>query len=149
MQKITSGFLTTLLPKKDKGVNNTLLNFPLVKDDAELIFCQSPLHVPFTIQRVYFIKNIKPGSIRGKHAHKKTKQILICLRGSVKVLLDNGKTQKTFTLTNANQGIFLDKLVWHEMFDFQDNPILLVLASKKYMPSDYIRDYDTFRTYVI
>lgn len=35
-------------------------------------------------------------------------------------------------------------MIWREMYDFSEDAVLLVLASEHYLPSDYIRDYDTY-----
>lgn len=60
------------------------------------------------------------------------------------MVLDDGKNRQTKTLSNPETGILLDRLMWHEMQDMDENTILLVLASEKFDPKDYIRDYDKF-----
>ena len=90
----------------------------------------------------------KPGVTRGKHAHKCLKQILICVKGSCKVLLDDG-TEKTITLLDRpNKGLYIESNMWREMYDFSEDAVLMVLASELYNESDYIRNYDDFLTYV-
>ncbi len=86
----------------------------------------------------------KEGVRRGFHAHRSLEQILICISGSCKVLLDNGSEKKTVSLEKPYEGLYVAKDIWREMYDFSKDAVLLVLASEYYNEEDYIRDYDTF-----
>ena len=44
------------------------------------------------------------GVTRGYHAHKSLQQILICIHGSCKIRLDNGKEKKIVTLEKPYEG---------------------------------------------
>ena len=88
------------------------------------------------------------GVTRGKHAHKSLQQILICIHGSCKVLLDNGKEKKIVPLEKPYEGLYVTNNMWREMYDFSDDAVLMVLASELYDESDYIRDYDEFLEFV-
>jgi dTDP-4-dehydrorhamnose 3,5-epimerase-like enzyme len=82
---------------------------------------------------------------RGFHAHHQLNQCLIAINGSCKVLMDYGMGNKhIFNLNNRSQGLLINKMVWHEMYDFSDNCILLALADDYFTESDYIRDYEEF-----
>lgn len=120
-----------------------LIILPTVSDEGMLTFAQYP-KIPFQIKRIYYIYDCKPGISRGAHAHYETKQILFCLRGSVEISIDNGKEKESIILNNPHTGIFLDKLVWHDMTKIKRNTFMLVLASKTYDSKDYIRDYNKF-----
>lgn len=120
------------------------INIPKIDDDCYLCFAQNPDHVPFMIKRVYYILKSQPNLSRGAHAHHKTQQILFCIQGSIKMVLDNGKKREEVILDKPETGVLLDKMIWHEMHDFQKDTILLVLASKRYENKDYIRDYEQF-----
>lgn len=111
-----------------------------------LCFAQNPDQIPFKIARIYFICEPKKGLLRGKHAHYKNQQILFCIRGKVRILLDDGKRREEYLMTKPEEGIFLDKLIWHEMLDMDENTVLLVLASRKFEAGDYIRNYDFFKS---
>ena len=121
-----------------------LINIPTIEDEGYLSFMEKDNQVPFNIQRVYYIYDVKNDAVRGKHAHKKTKQILFCLKGRVKIILDNGVEHETITLDSPYTGIYLDKMMWHEMLSFTKDTVLLVLASEKYNENDYIRNYAAF-----
>jgi dTDP-4-dehydrorhamnose 3,5-epimerase-like enzyme len=100
--------------------------------------------VPFEIKRVYYIYNTKPGISRGFHAHKKLKQIAICIAGKCRMVLDNGITREDVWLESPTKGVVIEDMVWREIHDFSEDCVLLVLASEHYDESDYIRDYDEF-----
>ena len=119
------------------------IKIPPIEDDCLLMFAQFP-NIPFEIKRVYYILQPKPNLPRGFHAHRQTKQVLFCIQGSIKIILDDGKKRKEVILNKPNIGIFLDSLIWHEMYKLDKNTILLIMASKEYDPLDYIRDYKKF-----
>ena len=85
------------------------------------------------------------GVVRGKHAHKSLQQILICIHGSCKILLDNGKEKKVVPLEKPYEGLFVSNAMWREMFDFSPDAVLMVLASELYDEADYNRNYEEFR----
>lgn len=100
--------------------------------------------IPFEIKRVYYMYDTKPDVHRGFHAHKNLKQILICIHGTCKVLLDNGKEKKVVSLEKPYEGLYISNDMWREMYDFSNDAVLMVLASEQYCEDDYIRDYDEF-----
>ncbi len=122
-----------------------LINIPKIIDDCNLYFAQTPDHIPFKVRRVYFITSANTRLPRGFHAHKKNQQAIFCIQGSMKLILDNGKNKKEVVLDKPNMGVFLDKMIWHEMLDFKKNTILLVLASQIFNEKDYVRDYEKFK----
>jgi len=113
-------------------------------EEGSLVALESSKNIPFEIQRSYHIFGIMPGARRGFHAHKTLKQLAVCVRGTCKFLLDNGSEKKEVSLSNPRQGVLIDPMVWHEMFDFSPDAVLLVLADQHYDESDYIRNYDQF-----
>lgn len=122
-----------------------MIELPKILDDCILCFAQTPDHIPFAIKRVYYILNAKTRLPRGFHAHRQTAQVLFCIQGSIKLTLDNGKERKTIILKRPNIGVFINKMIWHEMKNFKKNTILLVLASRNFDEKDYIRNYKKFR----
>lgn len=100
--------------------------------------------IPFEIKRVYYMYDTKEGVHRGFHAHKFLEQILICIHGSCKVLLDNGKEKKIISLEKPYEGLYVPNNMWREMYDFSEDAVLMVLASEVYKEEDYIRDYNEF-----
>ena len=100
--------------------------------------------IPFPIKRVYYIYGSAPDIERGFHAHKALQQIAVCLAGSCTMVLDDGRVREKVLMDSPTRGVFIDPLVWHEMLDFSEDCVLLVLASEHYDESDYIRDYNDF-----
>lgn len=111
---------------------------------GQLVALEELKDIPFEIKRVYYIYDTLEDVRRGFHAHKNLEQILICIHGSCKVLLDNGTEKKVVPLEKPYEGLYIANNMWREMFDFSPDAVLLVLASELYDESDYIRDYDRF-----
>ena len=111
-----------------------------------LITIEGQKDIPFAIKRAYYIFGTREGVRRGKHAHHKLRQMMVCIAGSCKVLLDDGKTREEILLATNDRGLFIDPMVWHEMFEFSSDCVLLVLADGWYDLADYIRDYREFKT---
>ena len=122
-----------------------LINFKTLGDErGSLIAIEQGHNAPFEIKRVYYIFDTKQGVERGFHAHLYLKQIAIAVKGSCTFVLDDGKKREEIKLTNPNQGLFIEGLIWREMKDFSSDCVLVVLASEHYDESDYIRDYSRF-----
>ena len=111
---------------------------------GQLVALEEFKDIPFEIKRVYYMYDTGEGIHRGLHAHKPLKQILICIHGSCKVLLDNGEEKKIVSLEKPYEGLYIAHNMWREMYDFSPDAVLMVLASEYYDESDYIRDYDEF-----
>ena len=88
------------------------------------------------------------GVRRGYHAHKQLEQILICIHGSCKILMDNGKEKETVLLDKPYEGLYISNNIWREMYDFSPDAVLMVLASEYYTEDDYIRNYEDFLNFV-
>ncbi len=115
---------------------------------GQLVALEEYKDVPFRIKRVYYMYDTEDGFVRGKHAHKSLEQILVCIHGSCKVKLDNGREQKIVPLEKPYEGLYVANNMWREMFDFSKDAVLLVFASELYDEDDYIRNYDEFLEYV-
>jgi dTDP-4-dehydrorhamnose 3,5-epimerase-like enzyme len=120
-----------------------LVEAPANSTDGTLVQLQFP-EIPFDIKRVYYIYGVSVGAVRGAHTHKETTQALFCIRGSITIALDDGKMKEKVILNKPNVGVILEPGVWHEMREFKKDTILLVLASEKHEPADYIRSYEDF-----
>ena len=109
-----------------------------------LSFIEGERDVPFDIKRVYYIHDVPYGTIRGHHAHRELEQVLVCISGSIDILLDNGKEKDIIRLDDPSKGLFLPPGIWHTMTWLREESVLLVLASGYYDESDHIRDYGEF-----
>lgn len=115
---------------------------------GQLVALEEYKDIPFEIKRVYFMYDTENGVRRGFHAHKSLEQILICIHGTCKILLDNGEEKKIVPLEKPYEGLYISNDMWREMYDFSDDAVLLVLASDFYKEEDYIRNYDEFLDFV-
>ncbi|HMT02232.1 MAG TPA: FdtA/QdtA family cupin domain-containing protein [Burkholderiales bacterium] len=121
------------------------IDFAVKGDDKGfLISLESFKNIPFNIKRVYYIFGTLENVRRGFHAHYKIEQIAVCIKGSCKFLLDDGKIKDIVTLNNNHTGLVIPPMIWHEMFDFSPDCVLMVLANDYYYESDYIRNYNDF-----
>lgn len=116
---------------------------------GQLVALEEFKDIPFTIKRVYYMYDTGDGVCRGFHAHKSLQQILICIHGRCKVLLNNGFEKKIVPLEKPYEGLYITHNMWREMYDFSEDAVLLVLASELYDENDYIRNYDDFLTFAM
>lgn len=128
-----------------KVENVTLHNLPLVSDlRGDLSVGEFERQVPFSVKRYFLVFSVPTAETRGEHAHKKCQQFLICVKGSCKVIADDGKSREEFILDQPNKGLYLPSMTWGIQYQYSQDAVLLVFASDYYDNSDYIRDYDEF-----
>lgn len=119
--------------------------FPVHGDQrGSLIAIEHNIDIPFSVLRTYYIYGTKQGISRGLHAHKRLKQVLIALSGSVTILCEYIKKKEYYLLDSPNKGLLIEGMVWREMYNFSKNCVLLVLANEHYDEQDYIRNYEEF-----
>jgi dTDP-4-dehydrorhamnose 3,5-epimerase-like enzyme len=121
------------------------VNFDSLGDErGALVALEANRNVPFAIKRVYYISGTRPGIARGFHAHKKLRQLAVCVAGNCRFVLDNGVKREEIILDCPTMGLIIEDLTWREMYDFSPDCVLMVLADQYYDESDYIRDYQEF-----
>jgi len=124
-----------------------IIELPKILDDrGNLTFIESENHIPFKVERSFWIYDVPGGEIRGGHAYKTTYELIIALSGSFDVVVDDGGKSKKFSLNRSYYGLFVPKGTWRHMENFSTNSLALVLSSTKYKEDDYIRDYEQFKT---
>lgn len=112
---------------------------------GNLSFVEEFKHIPFKIERTYWIYDVPGGEARGGHAYKENQEFIIALSGSFDVVLDDGKERKTFHLNRSYYGLYVPKRIWREMNNFSTNSLALILASTPYNEEDYVYDYEEFK----
>jgi hypothetical protein len=123
-----------------------VIDLPRVTDDrGNLTFIESGVHVPFLIERVYYLYDVPGGAERGGHAHKTIHQLLVAVSGSFDVHIDNGRDRNSFHLNRAYHGLYIPPMNWREIDNFSGGSVCLALASARFEESDYIRDYVVYR----
>lgn len=111
---------------------------------GSLVPLEENKEIPFKIRRVYYIYNVEQGVRRGFHSHYDLEQVLICVSGSVKILVKTPYEEKVILLNSPQKGLYIGSMIWREMFEFSTDAVLLVLASDLYKPEDYIREYEKY-----
>ena len=131
------------------NVNLVIRRLPTVTDDrGSLSVCEFAEHTPFTPQRLFFIHGVPQGTHRGGHAHKVCQQLLICVKGSLRLGVDNGAERMNYQLDDPSIGYFVPAGLWNDLSEFEPGTILLVLASRPFDSDDYIRDHAEFIDWV-
>jgi UDP-2-acetamido-3-amino-2,3-dideoxy-glucuronate N-acetyltransferase len=100
--------------------------------------------LPFECKRFFMVYNVPSVETRGEHAHRECHQFLICVTGSVTVLVDDGFSRESFDLSSKDVGLYIPPMVWGVQYKYSSDSVLLVLASHNYDKSDYIRNYNEF-----
>jgi dTDP-4-dehydrorhamnose 3,5-epimerase-like enzyme len=115
----------------------------IFKDDRGCLFPIEINSIPFDVKRVFTVYGVPTGTIRGEHAHFKTKQYLFCVKGKIQVYLDDGIKVKLRVLSEG-ESIFIDNLVWDSQKFLTDNDIMIVFSNTNYDADDYITDKEKF-----
>lgn len=122
-----------------------VINLPKITDRrGNLTFIEGDRHIPFQVQRVYYLYDVPAGAMRGGHAHKRLEQFVIAASGSFTVVIDNGKKRRKFFLNRPHYGLYIPRMMWRELENFSSGSICMVLASEIYDETDYYRSYQAF-----
>jgi hypothetical protein len=125
--------------------NCRLIELPKIADPrGNLTFIEGRRHVPFEIQRVFYLYDVPGGAQRAGHALKVCHQFLIAMSGSFDVILDDGAEKQRYHLNRSYQGIYIPPLIWREIDNFSSGSVCAVLASEAYDKDDYYREYEPF-----
>jgi UDP-2-acetamido-3-amino-2,3-dideoxy-glucuronate N-acetyltransferase len=100
--------------------------------------------LPFTPRRVFMVYNVPDARVRGEHAHKQCHQFLVCVRGSLAVVVDDGTNREEYALEQPWVGLYLPPKVWGIQYKYSQDAVLIVFASHEYDAADYIRSYEEF-----
>ena len=123
-----------------------IIHLPKIEDQrGNLSFYESSNHIPFEIKRTYWIYDVPGGQKRGGHAFKAQHEFIIALSGSFDVKLNDGISEKTFSLNRSYYGLYVPNMIWREMLNFSTNSLALIVSSNIYSDTDYIRDYNEFQ----
>lgn len=125
--------------------NCKIIDLPKIEDPrGNLSFIEEDNHIPFAIERVYWIYDVPGGQVRGGHAFKKQQELIVALSGSFNVVVADGQERQTFKLNRSYYGLYIPAGYWRQMEDFSTNALAMVMSSTCYEEQDYIRDYSEF-----
>jgi hypothetical protein len=122
-----------------------LIDLPKIEDPrGNLTFIEGGHHVPFAIQRVFYLYDVPGGADRGGHAMKQCHQFLVAMSGSFDVIVNDGVEKQRIHLSRSYYGLHIPPMIWREMDNFSSGSVCLVLASERYSENDYFREYADF-----
>jgi acetyltransferase-like isoleucine patch superfamily enzyme/dTDP-4-dehydrorhamnose 3,5-epimerase-like enzyme len=126
-----------------KGVR--LISMPKIQDlRGKLSFGEYGQQLPFLPKRYFIVFDVPGKDVRGEHAHKTLQQLLLCVKGTCCVALDDGLNRGKVILDDPGKALYIPPMVWASQYKYSSDAVLLVLASDEYDAADYIRDYDEF-----
>jgi dTDP-4-dehydrorhamnose 3,5-epimerase-like enzyme len=117
----------------------------IVADNGSLVVGELPEQLPFVVQRFFTLFDVPAGEIRGTHAHRECEQFLVCMRGSVTALVDDGTAKEEVVLDRPSVGLYMPPLTWGAQHRYSPDAVLVVFASHPYDADDYIHDYEEFK----
>jgi acetyltransferase-like isoleucine patch superfamily enzyme/dTDP-4-dehydrorhamnose 3,5-epimerase-like enzyme len=127
----------------------TVRRLPVFADlRGSLAVGEFPQQVPFVPKRYFVCFDVPGKDVRGEHAHRRCHQFLVCLRGSLSVVVDDGRSSEEIVLDRPSIGLHVPPMIWAVQYQYSADGLLLVFASDLYDPADYIRDYDEFLSVV-
>lgn len=127
-----------------------IIEFPKIPDErGNLSFFENNSQIPFSIARTYWIYDVPGGQVRGGHAYKTLQEVIIALSGSFDVVLNDGVTEKIFTLNRSYYGLYVPKMIWRHMQNFSTNSLAMIVSDRPYDENEYLRNFDQYKEMVI
>jgi hypothetical protein len=124
-----------------------IIQLPKFEDPrGNLSFIEEERHIPFKIERAYWIYDVPGGEVRGGHAYYENCELIVALSGSFDVVLNDGNEEKKYPLNRSYYGLYVPNLIWRSIENFSTNSLALILSSTKYDEEDYIRNFEHFKT---
>jgi len=114
------------------------------RDGGEVVVAEAATGVPFAIARL-FVLRAPQGAERGRHAHRRCSQFMICSNGAVDIVLDDGVAGQTYTLARSDQALLVPPMLWNTVVFRAPQSVVSVLCDRPYEADDYVRDYQEFR----
>ena len=122
-----------------------IIDLPKIQDPrGNLTFIEGGKHVPFAIERVFYLYDVPGGADRAGHALKRCHQFLIAMSGSFDVVLDDGREKRRIHLNRSYYGLHIPPMIWREIDNFSSGSVCMALASTRYEEDDYYREYEDF-----
>ncbi len=113
------------------------------REDGEVVVAEAIAHVPFTIARLFTV-SAPLDAERGKHAHRRCTQFMICVHGALEIVCDDGLAKRAFTLNRGSLALHVPPGIWNTVIFRKEDSVLAVLCDRPYEEEDYIRDYGAF-----
>lgn len=124
--------------------NCQIIELPRIFDARGNLTFVEDQHLPFKMKRVFWIYDVPGGEVRGGHAYRTSEEFVICLSGSMEMLVNDGNKRVMYTLNRSYYGLYIPHCIWRQMINFSTNSVVLVLSSTEYNHDDYIYNFDEF-----
>lgn len=145
IMKKTNGHFTIIY---EMGIP-TIIHLPKIEDPrGNLTFVEQLNHIPFEINRVYWIYDVPGGEIRGGHAFKQQNEFIIALSGSFNVIINDGQKEQIFQLNRSYYGLYIPNGLWRHIENFSTNSVAVILSSTIFDENDYIRDFNRYKDFI-
>ena len=102
--------------------------------------------LPIKIKRIFFSSG-KKNYFRGDHAHKRCSQLLMCLKGQIKIETIFKNRKKIFKISeNKLKTVLIPPMVWNRIFFLKKKSLLGVICDYKYdSKKEYIHNFNEFK----
>lgn len=131
---------------KPQRVAYRLIELPEHADArGKLAVVEGGVHIPFQVQRAFFLYEVPQGAQRAGHALKTCHEFLIAVHGSFRIRVRDGISDETFVLDRPNVGFYLPPMLWCDLDEFSAGAVCLVFASTHYDTCEQIRNWDEFQ----
>ena len=122
-----------------------IIDLPKILDSrGNLSFLESNNHIPFVINRTYWIYDVPGGEVRGGHAFNEQKEIIVALSGSLDIIVFDGVNEQKISLNRSYQGLYIPNGLWRHMENFATNTFVLVISNTNYNENDYVRNKKSY-----
>lgn len=124
-----------------------IIDLPKICDPrGNLSFIEGNNHIPFKIERTYWIYDVPGGKTRSGHAFRTQEEFIVALSGSFDIVLNDGKgNEETFHMARSYYGLHIPPMTWRRIVNFSTNSVAMILSSTKYDANDYIEDFEQFK----
>lgn len=123
-----------------------IIELPKILDErGNLSFLEENQHIPFKIERMYWIYDVPGGEVRGGHSYYRNEEIIIALSGSFDVVLQYEEGEKIFSLNRSYYGLYVPCGTWRHMQNFSTNALGFIVASTPFDVNDYERDFNKYK----
>ncbi len=123
-----------------------IIQLPKIIDPrGNLSFIECEHHIPFQIERSYWIYDIPGGELRDGHAYRTQEEFIVALSGSFDVILYENNGEIHYSLNRSYYGLYIGNMIWRRLENFSTNAFGLILSSGKYHEEDYLRDFHEYK----
>jgi len=128
-----------------KKIEPSIIELPKMLDErGNLSFLEGGNHIPFSIERTYWIYDVPGGETRGGHSYSRNQEFIIALSGSFDVILHDGIKTVRHSLNRSYYGLYIPNGIWRSIENFSTNSLAFIVASTEFDEGDYERDFEKF-----